>query len=278
MQPNQVVVPLALSPTAAAVAVEGDRWAKILGAQTVMLHVGEENEATRSRFEEILREHGIEGARLEFNPGKPGATISQVAGREKATLIVAGALEKEGALAYFFGSVARQMARQAPCSVLLLKEPRVEPHEHGRWVVTVSYDDESRGMLEYVAWLAQRAQPERIDVVMEYRLSGADWALDGDLDAHNAAAHRSSFQREEEARLADLLAGSSLAGANVRAVCLRGRVGHASNEYAQLHDADLLFALAPTHLGFWDRFFQHGVEFALEYLPCALFLYRPVGT
>ncbi len=272
-----VLVPIALSSRAAAVAVEGHRWATLLGAKTVIVHVGTESTA-RPRIQAILDEHGLADAELVVCRGRPGAAVVEVAREQKADLIVAGALEKEGALTYFFGSVARQMARQAPCSVLLLKDPRVESHPAMRWVVSTACDEAGLGMLAFLAELARRAEPARIDVVTEYCVSGADWALEGDLDMRTADARRSGFHREEQGRLADFLAESALEGMNVRAVCLRGRVGHASAEYAREHGADVLFAMAPSHLGFWDRFIQHGVEFALESLPCALWLYRPRTT
>lgn len=271
-----VLVPLALSPRAAAVACEAARWAKMLGAELVLLHVGLDEPATRSWFDEILRKHGLAEHRVMYVPGagSPGKVIVRVAKEVRADLIVAGALEKEGALSYYVGSVARRVARHAPCSVLLLTEPRVEARGSRHWVVSVRLEESSQRMLHLLRCVAERDQPERIDVVSEYQMTGADWALESDLDTRAAEAQRQAIDRQEQAKLADFLLEAEFTNPALRPVCLAGRIGFESSEYARREGADLLIAPAPPRLGFWDKFIQHGVEFALESLPCALWLYR----
>ncbi|MBN1944659.1 MAG: universal stress protein [Bradymonadales bacterium] len=273
-----VITALALSPRSAAVAAEGYRWAKLLGADLVLLHVGDAGEETRNRLEAIIREQKIERARIEFRFGKPGPKVARAAQELKADLVVAGALEKEGALSYYVGSVARQIARQAPCSVLLLTQPTAQPLVSQRWVVTTRHDDVTRQMLRLLSKLAEQEQPRRIDVVSEYQICGAGLALDGDLDDRSAMTQREGFLAAEQERLADFLAATAFGGPNVHPVCLCGRIGYESAEYARQVSADLLFTPAPRRLRFWDRFFQYGVEYALESLPCSLWLYRPVRT
>ncbi|MFA7237891.1 MAG: universal stress protein [Phycisphaeraceae bacterium] len=277
-----VLAPLALSPRAAAVACEARRWARLLGAELVLLHVGRDEPAVRSRFDDLLRQYDLTEHRLLFVPGAgamPGAgagkVIVRVAGELQADLIVAGALEKEGALSYYVGSVARRVARRAPCSVLLLTEPKVEAPLPRHWVVTVRPDQATGRMLRFLRSVSEREKPDRIEAVSEYNLTGIDWALESDLDARTAEAQRRTIHRQEQARLADFLMEAEFSDPAIRPICLAGRVGYESSEYARREGADLLIAPAPRRLGFWDKFIQHGVEFALESLPCALWLYRP---
>ncbi|MHB1157928.1 MAG: universal stress protein [Phycisphaerales bacterium] len=269
-----VLAPLALSPRAAAVACEAARWAKVLGAELVLLHVGPDEPAMRSRFDDLLREHGLSEHRIIYAAGKPGKVIVRVAKEVCADLIVAGALEREGALSYYVGSVARRVARHAPCSVLLLTEPRVQASGSRHWVVSVRLEESSQRMLRLLRCVAERERPERIDVISEYKMIGADWALESDLDTRAAEAQRQVIDRQEQAKLADFLMEADFMNPALRPVCLAGRIGFESSEYARREGADLLIAPAPRRLGFWDKFIQHGVEFALESLPCALWLYR----
>lgn len=277
---RRVIAPLALSPRAAAVAAEAQRVARRFDAELRFVHVGSADTATRTRFDEVMRSLGLTAA-VDYRSGKPATAILRAAADADADLIVAGALEREGALQYYVGSVARKIARSARCSVLLLTEPRVEATPPRRWVVAARAEAPTRAMLGLVVELARRsmpdATPQRIDLVTEYQLSGANLALEGELDARSADARRAALDRAETERLADLAAGaglSSLAGVEVRLRCLRGRVGWMSAQYARRQQADLLFAAAPRRLTIWDKLFQYGVEFALESLPCALWLHR----
>lgn len=270
-----MVASVALSPRAAAVAGEAQWWAARLEADLVYLHVGADDPATRARLEEFLKPHLERGARLEVRSGKPGKVIVQAASDLGADLIITGALERESMLRYYVGSVARQVARHARCSVLLLAEPGLASPVMRQWVIAVGYDDVSRRMLRLMAGVAARTEPGRIDVVAEYGMSGAGLALEGDLDLRGADAQLERMNREEESRIADLLAETGFVREGVRPICLRGRVGYESAEHARRVSADLLVAAAPHVLGFWQKFIQQGVEFALEELPCALWLYRP---
>lgn len=274
-QVSRVLAPLALSTRAAAVAREADRLARLLEAELILLHVGVEDSVTRTRFEDLLREHEVTPAKMLYRSGKPAKEILRAAHSFSADLIVAGALEKEGLFTYYAGRVARRVARQANCSVLLMPEPRSEPTRLRRWVVSVRYDDASRAMLRMLLDLSAREQPDRIDVVAEYELHGSGLALDGDLDSRAAEEFRDRVHREEQARLADLLAEVRFMHSGVQPVCLRGRVGYEAAQYARQIGADLLIMPAPKRLGFWDRFIRRGVETVLESLPCAVWLYRP---
>jgi hypothetical protein len=257
------------------VACEAHRWSTVLGAELIFLHVGQDNAETRALFDRSLKERGLSGAQIEFRNGKPGKVILRAATELKADLIIAGALERENALTYFVGSVARQMARSADCSVLLITEPRLVPVSPRCWAVTVRFDDVSQQMLRFLNQVAQREKPDRIEVISEYGIGGTGLALESDLDVRSADSSRSRLHLAEEARLADFLTATRFGGSHVRRNCLRGRVGHECAEFARREGAELMFAPAPRRLGFWDKFIQQGVEFALESLPCALWLYRP---
>src|SRR2546421_573552 len=68
--------------------------------------------------------------------GDPPQAIAAAAKAERVDLLVAGVLDHKGAEPpTFLGAVARPLAEQAPCSVLLLSQPQVDPRPFRRIVV-----------------------------------------------------------------------------------------------------------------------------------------------
>lgn len=275
--PRRMMALLALTPRAASVASEADRLARSLGAELLFLHVGEGTAENREALSSRLREVGMGDRTIVFRTGRVHRTICHAAKELSVDLLVLGALEREGAIGYYVGSVARRVARRAHCSVLLLTEPRVEARAMRRWVVGVDYTPESQSMLRSVVEWARREKPESIHLVHEYVLPGIGLGVDSELDARGAERVRQKMQEQEQSRLVEFLGAFGCADVAMRPVCLRGREGWELNEYAKRKGADLLIAAAPRRLTFWDKFFQHGVEFSLESLPCALLLHRDVG-
>ena len=280
---RRVLAPLALSGRAGAVAREAGRISDVLEAELVLLHVGRDTAEARAAFAQHLHACGLGERQILFRPGKPERVICRAAQELGAELIVAGALESEGPLGYYIGSVARRIARQAHCSVLLLTHPRAEPDRFQRWVVDVDDDPPGLATIRFALELARIEKPDFIDVTREYDLPGFGLAMERDLDVRGAEAMREQLHGYEEMKLTEFLSSVNTgdletAGVRIRPVCLRGREGWEAAEHARNRDADLLITPAPPHLTFWDKFFQHGVEFALESLPCALLLYRKGTT
>jgi nucleotide-binding universal stress UspA family protein len=184
-------------------------------------------------------------------------------------------MEKEGPLEAVVGSAARRIARGAPCSVLLLTEPRQTPQPFQTPVVSVEFDEVGREMTQVALDLARREGALYLHAVREYELAGLHLGIDDGLDAREAEEHRDLVQFEEDNRLISFLEGFDWGGVRLRRACLAGKKGAEAAEYARAHGADLLFVADPRRHSFWDRFFRQRTELALQRLPCALFLYRP---
>lgn len=274
---RRLLASVAQSPRALAVAAEAYRLAGVLGAEIVFLHVGPETAEARRFLEETARgfSEGSESPRIVVRAGRPDRVICAVAEEAGADLIVAGALEKEGPLEYYAGSIARRIARRAPCSVLLLTEPRTPPAPARRIVVRVQSDDRAREVVRFALALAAQGEEATVFAVREYDIAGLAAATDESFDSGARRAYQDRAQAEEQARLADFLADMGPMPVRPTPVALRGREGWEAAEFARREGADLLVMAAPRRrLGFLDKLFQHGVEFALERLPCALLLYR----
>lgn len=275
---TSILAALAYSPRTAAVACEARRLAHALDAGLTFLHVGKDTDETRKIIERAIQEAGlgVPPSSVLVRPGRVDTIVCNAAKEIGADLIVLGALEKEGPVEYYLGSAARRIARNAPCSVLLLTEPRNEPAAFQRIVVTVQFDEASKAMMKVALGLARRDGVQAIHVVSEYDLFGFHLAMADGTDLGEAEDYKQVAQSEEDMKLVDFLEDFDFQGIRVLRASLRGKEGWESVEYARTHQADLLFFPAPPRrLTFWDQFFQHGVEFALESLPCSLFLFRP---
>lgn len=275
---DRILACIADSPHAPVVR-DGALWlAGALGAELSFINVGEDSPAARARLRDRLLDPVGEAERpLLIRPGQPEQVICDAARDTDADLIFAGALEQEGVYRDLFGSVARRVARRAPCSVLLSVGQHPAPSLGCRVVALVEPDPASRGMLHAVAALTRAAEGGALHVVRELPLHASHLralAHAGDHGAREAALAQNASEREA---LGMLLEGIDLDGVTVVRECFGGRRGAEALRYAADVDAGLLALPAPGRaMGWWHRFFSHPAEVALQRLPCPVLLYRHV--
>jgi nucleotide-binding universal stress UspA family protein len=58
-----------------------------------------------------------------WEKGNPAKKIISVAKKEKIDLLIAGALQRENVVKFYFGSIARKLIRKSTCSLLMLINP-----------------------------------------------------------------------------------------------------------------------------------------------------------
>lgn len=259
---------VALSPTAPAVAREAARLAADLGMPLRFLHVGEDEPGVRESLQVALGE-----AQLELRSGRVDEVVAEAAADSGAGLVVLGALEQEGALGFLVSSAARRIARSAPCSTLLLPQPRPEP-EPFRRVVAVQPNEFWPEMMRDVLDLARRERVDQLHVVQEFELPGLHLALDEGADVEDTETVRRVACLVAEHRLANWLEDCHPGDLPVRVTGLQGREGWEAIQYAREHSADLLVVPAPAEGGVLDRLFPYGTDLTLQTLPCALLVYR----
>ncbi|MDX2174932.1 MAG: universal stress protein [Candidatus Sumerlaeia bacterium] len=273
---------LALSPRAAAVAGEALALGRRLGGEVVFVHAGPEDAEQSAAVEAVLREASGPGApapRFFVRDAAPEDAAAEVAEEVDADLVVAGALEREGLMEGFFGSIARRIARRVPRSVLLLPAPVTGGRPFRTVVVSVAFDDASRAMVAFAAPFARRAGATELHFIYETdsydRLAGRVRASEGPDPAEEAGLLRAAHLVELRHFIEDL----DLSGIEVEVEVLEGAEGLESVDYARRVGADLLVYPAPSRpLRFWDRFLKHPTEVVLERLPCAVLVHRGPGA
>jgi len=268
---GEVLALVALSPTAAAVAREASRLAASLGLRLRLLHVGRPGPELADLVRRALPEGTPE---VLARPGRIEEVVAEAAAT--ARLLVLGALEEEGPLGSLFSSVGRRIARSAPCSTLLLPQPRSSPTAFRRIVAVMDPKTPSREMLQSVVDLARAEKAEILHVVQEFELPGLHLALEEGADLAETEEERQVGALVAEHRLANFLEDCQVTGVPTRAAGLPGREGMEAIRFARDTAADLLVVPAPEeHSGWLDRLYPHGTELTLQSLPCALLAWRP---
>ncbi|MCC6157663.1 MAG: universal stress protein [Deltaproteobacteria bacterium] len=279
---RRILASIALSPRAEAVAGEAIELARRFGAALSFVHVGADDADRRERVAQVLaRIAGDTPPPFEIRSGDPAEVICDAGRDAGADLIVAGALEKEGFLEGLRGSVARRIARLAPCSALLITEPSREGSLSGRVVVGIGdpstgsgESDDGDGLVRFAAAFAQATGAKYLHLVREFDPLVSRVAESSGETAVDPETQR-LWATQARLELTELLAGVDTTGLVTEAACLEGRYGMEMVEYALRVEADLtIFPLPRRRLNFWDRFFHHSAENVLERLPCAVLFYR----
>lgn len=246
-----------------------EEWAAALGAETRLLHVApDEAAAARARDRWAAAGRPIEAF---ARAGAVDRMICERARQHGAQLVILGALEQDGVWTSLVGSIARRVARNAPCSVLLLPHP--DRSAYGHVVASVGFDERSIELLRHVARLTHARPPARLDVLHEVESYGDLVRTIGERSAE-AAERRREHDADVRAQLNYVLRSAGLADLPVRLECLEGHAGQEGVDYAARVEADLLVVPAPPRLGMWDRFFKQPAELVLQNLPCAVLLHR----
>ncbi|MGF1634265.1 MAG: universal stress protein [Phycisphaerae bacterium] len=292
--------PLALicvadSPHAMAVARQGVCMSLRLGLVPHFVHVSDADEAKRQALLRQLAEAESDveprtaqdadagtpaeplTQRFHVVSGEPAGAIVAEAVRLRATLVIMGALDRDPPMVRMMGSVARRVARQAPCSVLLLPGPNLEQPPGQRIVVHVMMDVDSLEMVRLAVRLGSRQSGGQVHFVRDFDVSEARWLSTGAVGESVSVERYLSLRREaEETLLREFVAPLDLSGVQHKTVALPGHEGLEAIEYANNVDADLLVMRAPLQrLTFLDRVFHHPIEAVLGRLPCGLLLFRP---
>ena len=107
------------SATAAKAAARGADLARAVGAEVVLVYVGDEAAGVKV-LDKVKQDLGVD-AKTRIVQGDPADQILGVAEAEGADLVVVGNKGMTGAKRFLLGSVPNQISHHAPCNVLIVK-------------------------------------------------------------------------------------------------------------------------------------------------------------
>ena len=166
---KKVAVASTFSPRFEQVLSEAGRIRERFGADLSLIYIGERDDETARKFQNILRRLQLPGdSPVYYGQGDPADGILRAIVDNDVDLIVAGALEKQSALHPFLGNVARRLLREASCSVLLFTNPELKPKPLRRIVFVANYSDHAQRAFQQTLKLALAESCERLYAIRVY--------------------------------------------------------------------------------------------------------------
>ena len=261
---RQVAAAVTTSPHLLSVLAEAGHFSRRLDVPLLLIHAGSPEAQKEAAFRDALLTAGLSRAtRLVWAAGEPAEAVANAAETEGVDLVIAGVLDREAAAnATYVGAVARPLAEQARCSVLLLSQPHVEPRPFRRIVVMTDFSDCAKAALRQALWLAQADGAERVEVIALYT------AL---MQARAEYEPAGRTRQETERRLVEFVADSPPCGVALDVDIIEGTTGFGAYDFTQSAGADLLVVPAPPHL---EGAVPPRMNWALQVTPCSVWVVR----
>ncbi len=274
---QHVGVAVAFSPRLEALLAEAALHGMRFGNRLSLIHAGAQTSEKERRLQEALRGAGLpEDTPLHWAPqGAPDEALLRVVEQQQMDFLLLGALEKERALRYYLGSVAHNLVREAPCSLLLLTDPSTTPEPFRRVVVVTDYSEGAVVALAKALRFATEEEAEVVHVVRVLSEYGEAMLLSEGVRRERAQAYQARSKAEEEALLADFVAAAGRHEVPIEAHLIEGRTGLVVARFVRDRQADLLVMPSANRFShFFERLFPSDMEWVLREIPCNLWVAR----
>ncbi|MGH8093399.1 MAG: universal stress protein [Chthoniobacterales bacterium] len=256
------------SPRFHHVLAEANRIRDRFGAALNIIYVGKKDAATAEKFAGAIAQLKLPSdSVVHYEEGDPASAILRAAGKLKAELLIAGALEKEAVHRQFLGNVARRLVREAACSVMLFTRPEVEPKPLRHIVFMAEYSEAAQRALGRALHLAEKENCERLYVIRSYT----------SFDKARAARRSKSDKRiartleEEEIALQEFVLAAGETKVPIEARCIRGNTGFGASNFVQAVAADLLIVPLERHP---EPRLASQISWVTDVIPCNLWIVR----
>lgn len=267
---------VAFSPRLDALLAETAYRARILAARLSLIHAGDPTPEKEAHLKQAMQKADLpDETDIYWMPGAPASAILSAVETHGIDLLLAGALEKERPLRYYLGSVAHKLVREAPCSLMLLTEPHVQPEPIRRVVVVTDYSEQALIALTKVLRLAEQTAAEQIFVIRVLSQYGNAMVLSEGVRRERVHAYQTATRTREEALLQDLVDAAGSGRVPIEARVIEGHTGFIAAQFARDHNANLLVMPSSSQHGhFFERLFPSDMEWVLREIPCNLWVIR----
>jgi nucleotide-binding universal stress UspA family protein len=269
-------VAVAFSPRMRALLREAAHLAQLFSSRLTLIHAGSHDRDKEKQLQQVLTETGLPlDTPMLWVVGPPGAAILDAVSQHGIDLLIAGALEKERSLRYYLGSVAHNLVREAPCSLMLFTEPSVQPEAVRRIVFVTDFSETALVALTKAVRFAELINAESVDVLRVVPQYGeAMVTSQGRLDTAVKKANAAGLA-EEKALLADLIDAVGHTRVTLRPHCIEGHAGYVASQFVREQKADLLVMPSASQRSyFFERVFPSDMEWVLREIPCTLWVVR----
>jgi nucleotide-binding universal stress UspA family protein len=253
------------------------RLKNLFNSGLCLIHVGEKNSETQSQIDQLIQKAGISRSSFEliWKKGEPAKSIISAASEYSVDLLIAGALERENVIKYYLGSVARTIMSESPCSVLILTNPQLEPEQFKKFCVSVDFTPLGETAVKKSYEFAKLENADEFFLVKEFEVPGLAITVYDSRSIDDTEKSKQEWQIEEEGKLKLYARELNLKGLNYSTVALFGKQGWEARNFVKENGSDLFVVPSPPKkLKFFDKLFQHDIEFILSRLPCSLLIIR----
>ena len=266
---NKILIGIAFSPNLKSNLFEAVRMANIFDAQLIGVHVGEENDKKKEQLNQLLKEaEPLKNVfKIIWQTGKPIDVILKTCTEESVDLLVLGALQQENLLKYYVGSIARELTRKAPCSVLLMIKPSIVRVACKHIVVNGLHDEKTVKTIKTAFHFSKHLHCKKITIVEEVSQSELQVQVSDDRTLRKSTIAKERINNRENMRVKNILKNIDSKDITVKTQSIFGRRGYSIGHYAKVKRADLLVMNAPDKIRFIDRIFPHDIEYILSELP-----------
>ena len=276
---HTIGIGVAFSPNLKANIYEAARLSLFFESKLVLIHVGETSSEKEQKLQNILHPFIEQKLNYEivFKIGDPVNVILSISKEKQVSLLILGALQKENFVQYYLGTIARKITRQAQCSILLLIKPSVERVPCKHIVVNGLNDPKTKQTISTAYYVSHKLQSKKITIVEEITKQEVSLSVDDDKSLRKSEIAKERIKRREDSRVKQIISEIPehfKLGLQTKTQSIFGKRGYSIGHYAQFVRADLLIMNAPLKTGFWDRLFQHDIEYILSELPTDVLIIR----
>ncbi len=242
-----------------------------------VIHVGEATDENERKMREAMTAAGLpEDTSILWVSGSPADALLRAIEQHDIDLLIAGALERTGPFRYYLGSVAHDLVREAPCSLLLFTEPRTDPEPMRRIVVVADYSESALiTLVKAFRFAEQQAELEMVHVIRVLSKYGEAMLLSEGVGRERAQEYQTHTLAEEKELLRDFVDAAGHTTVRVEAHCIRGETGFAAAQFVREQNADLLVMPSTDRRShFFERLFPSDMEWVLREIPCNLWVAR----
>ena len=270
---KKILVGFAFSPNLKANIFTSLRLANSLEAEIFFIHVGKKTPVNEKTFEEILEDSPVQPKLIKvlWEEGGPIPTILKMCEKNKIDLLLLGAVQRENVLRFYVGSIAREITRKAPCSVLLLIKPSIEEVPSKHVVVNALNEPNTEKTIRAAFEFSSLMDIPNVTLVGEISQSKVNVTADDDESLKKVTEIKEGIENEEKNRYDEILKNipdSLKENKKIQSQSIFGARGYSIGHYARVVRADLLVLNSEMkRSSFISRIFPKDLEHILSELP-----------
>jgi|WetSurMetagenome_2_1015567.scaffolds.fasta_scaffold333363_1 nucleotide-binding universal stress UspA family protein len=274
---GKIGIAITFSPTGHALLKEAKRLHDLFNSEVYFIHVGEKSKRNENKLQELISNAGFSNSSYElvWGKGDVSKSIIKICKEKCVDLLIAGALEKEKFVKYYFGSVARRLMREVFCSQLIYIAPSEHPGNFKKFCVYVDYSDRSKEAIKIAYQFAILDNAKELILVSPFQAPELASTVKNASSTEEAEKIRTKWEKEELDKMNAIIKELDLKGININIVALFGNEGSETNRFVDAIKADVFIVPSPEKkLKFTDRVFLHNLEVTFKELPCTLMILK----